>query len=211
MENFVLGPRHQAILDFIRQEVNRKGYPPSVREIGQAVGLSSTSTVHAYLTRLEELGFIRRDPSKPRAIELIDDFGEDSDKRVEETVAVPLIGRVAAGVPITAVENLEGYFPVPARYIRSGTHFMLEVKGDSMIEAGILSGDLILVRQQEDALNGDIVVALIDDDEATVKRFYLRGGYVELVPENPTMQPFQYRRDEVKILGRVVALFRNLS
>ncbi|MGE5380223.1 MAG: transcriptional repressor LexA [Methylocystaceae bacterium] len=201
-----LNERLQSIFDFIRQEVSRKGYPPSVREIGEAVGLRSTSTVHSHLNRLEELGYIRRDPSKTRAIELV----EPLHSMAEDSIPVPLVGRVAAGVPITAIENLEGNFPVPARYIRSGNYFLLEVKGESMIEAGMFEQDLILVRQQDDAQNGDIVVAMVDNEETTVKRFYRRDHEIELVPENSAMSPFHYPYGQVKILGKVVALFREL-
>lgn len=201
-----LSLRLESILNFIRQEVNKKGYPPSVREIGEAVGLRSTSTVHSHLNRLEELGYIRRDPTKTRAIELID----ASRPATEETIPIAIVGRVAAGVPVTAVENLEGHFPVPARYIRSGSYFLLEVRGDSMIEAGMFEQDLILVRQQEDALNGDIVVAMVNDEETTVKRFFRRDREIELVPENSAMSAFHYAYGQVKILGKVVALFREV-
>jgi len=201
-----LSERLQSILNFIRQEVSRKGYPPSVREIGEAVGLRSTSTVHAHLNRLEELGYIRRDPAKTRAIELIEPLRPPT----EETIPIPVVGRVAAGIPITAVENLEGHFPVPARYIRSGNYFLLEIRGESMIEAGMFEEDLILIRQQEDAANGDIVVAMVNDEDTTVKRFYRREHEIELVPENSSMVPFHYEYGQVKILGKVVALFREV-
>ncbi|KPC99588.1 LexA repressor [Geobacillus sp. BCO2] len=167
-----LSKRQQQILEFIKQEVRTKGYPPSVREIGEAVGLASSSTVHGHLARLENKGYIRRDPTKPRAIEILD---PDMAKEKEEMISVPIIGKVTAGQPITAVENIEGYFPLPKR-LASGEEqlFMLEVMGDSMIEAGILDGDYVIVRQQSSANNGDIVVAMTEDNEATVKRFFKR-------------------------------------
>jgi len=168
--------------------------------------LRSTSTVHSHLNRLEELGCIRRDPSKTRAIELVDPLRSST----EETVPIPIVGRVAAGTPVTAVENLEGHYPVPARYLRSGNYFLLEVRGESMIEAGMFEQDLILVRQQEDATNGDIVVAMVDEEETTVKRFYRRSNEIELVPENSSMQSFHYPYGQVKVLGKVVALFREI-
>ena len=160
--------RQQQILDFIKEEIRDKGYPPSVREIGNAVGLSSTSTVHSHLEQLERKEFIRRDPTKPRAIEVL----AQRELRTHPTVMVPLLGRVTAGQPITAVENIEETYPLPTDFAGGGDVFMLTVRGDSMIDAGILDGDYVLVRKQESARNGDIVVALLDDEEATVKRFY---------------------------------------
>ncbi|MCL6451257.1 MAG: transcriptional repressor LexA [Acetobacteraceae bacterium] len=200
-----LTPRQRAILEFIRREVAIRGYPPSVREIGDAVGLSSSSTVHGHLARLEEKGFIRRDPSKPRAIEVIQPPAHPGGKR---TVEVPLVGRIAAGQPILAVENIDDTFPLPWDFVRGENVFLLEVKGDSMAGAGILDGDLVLVRQQQTAESGDIVAALVED-EATVKRFFREPGRVRLQPENPRFQPI-YARD-VRILGRVIGLIRRLT
>ncbi len=196
--------RQQQILDFIKEEIRDKGYPPSVREIGNAVGLSSTSTVHSHLEQLERKEFIRRDPTKPRAIEVL----AQRELRTHPTVMVPLLGRVTAGQPITAVENIEETYPLPTDFAGGGDVFMLTVRGDSMIDAGILDGDYVLVRKQESARNGDIVVALLDDEEATVKRFYREKDHIRLQPENPYMEPILHR--EVKILGQVIGLFRHI-
>lgn len=197
--------RQRQILEFIKREVKRRGYPPSVREIGEAVGLSSSSTVHGHLNRLEQKGYIRRDPTKPRAIEVLHDHSTVR----KEVVDVPVVGRVTAGAPILAVENVEDFFPLPKDFApyEDGL-FMLQVKGDSMIEAGILDGDYVLVRQQEVAHNGDIVVALLGD-EATVKRFFLEDHHVRLQPENPRMAPIITR--EARILGRVIAVLRKIG
>jgi SOS regulatory protein LexA len=201
-----LSKRQQEILNFIKKEVKEKGYPPSVREIGEAVGLSSSSTVHGHLSRLESKGLIRRDPTKPRAIEILDGFGqEDSDIPVRK---VPIVGRVTAGMPITAVENIEDYFPLPLEMAPANDQiFMLEVIGDSMIEAGILNGDYVVVRQQQTAENGDIVVAMTEDNEATVKRFFKEKNHIRLQPENPAMEPIFVKN--VTILGKVIGLFRH--
>lgn len=198
--------RQQQILDFICAEIHRKGYPPSVREIGQAVGLSSSSTVHSHLAALEAKGMIRRDPSKPRALEVLDfrDNGHAIDYGSVRNV--PLVGCVAAGQPILAAENIEQTMCLPVEIADEQT-FLLRVRGDSMIEAGIFSGDFVVVRQQQTAENGDIVVAMIDE-EATVKTFYRESDRIRLQPENETMDPI-YSRD-VTILGKVVALFRRL-
>jgi repressor LexA len=198
--------RQEQILDFIRAEIHRKGYPPSVREIGEAVGLSSSSTVHAHLAALEKHGYIRRDPTKPRALEVLD--FRDTERGVDprSVTAVPLVGSVAAGQPILAAENIEATLPLPAEFAGDST-FILRVRGDSMVEAGILDGDYVVVRQQPTADNGDIVVALIDD-EATVKRFFREPDRIRLQPENSTMDPIYVR--EARILGKVVALFRRL-
>lgn len=204
-----LSNRQQAILDFIRTEVREKGYPPSVREIGEAVGLASSSTVHGHLERLEKKGFLRRDPTKPRAIEVLNN--DDSDRaQFDMSVArVPLVGKVTAGEPILATENIEDYFPLPARYAGEEENiFMLEIVGESMIEAGIYDGDYVIVRQQQSAINGDIVVAMTEEDEATVKTFYKEKGYFRLQPENPSMEPIIVQN--VSILGKVIGLFRNL-
>lgn len=197
-----LTERQRDILNFIRQEVQRKGYPPSVREIGEAVGLSSSSTVHAHLARLEELGYIRRDPTKPRAIELLTD---DISPIIPSIVQVPIVGHVTAGEPILAVENIEEYFPLPKDFAQFEDVFMLKIHGESMIEAGIFDGDLVLVRKSNDAKNGDIVVALIGD-ESTVKRYYREGSRFRLQPENPSMAPIYV--DELSILGIVIGLVR---
>ena len=188
------------ILDFIRREIDDKGYPPSVREICLAVGLKSTSTVHAHLNRLEEEGYIRRDATKPRALEL-------TDTATVRGRSVPLVGRVTAGMPILAQQNIEEYYMLPQNLVGGDEVFILSVQGESMIEAGILDGDFVIVRRQSHAENGDIVVAMIDD-EATVKRFYKEECRVRLQPENSAMQPI-YARD-VTVLGRVIALFRQM-
>lgn len=201
--------RQQAILEFIRSEVRLKGYPPSVREIGEAVGLASSSTVHGHLDRLEKKGFIRRDPTKPRAIELLGQEDSENLGQFAHSVArVPVIGKVTAGVPITATENIEDYFPLPQHYAGEGEIFMLSVIGDSMIEAGIHSGDYVIVRKQQTANNGEIVVAMTEDDEATVKTFYKEKDHIRLQPENATMEPLRLKH--VTILGKVVGLFRDL-
>ncbi|MCR4403326.1 MAG: transcriptional repressor LexA [Firmicutes bacterium] len=196
--------RQQQILDFITKQTDLHGYPPSVREIGHAVGLRSTSTVHGHLSQLEKKGYIRRDPTKPRAIEVLPGSGGI---RRGAAHAVPVVGRVTAGQPILAVENIEDYFPLPKDFGEQGRLFMLKVRGDSMIEAGILDGDLVIVRQQDTADNGDIVVALLED-EATVKRFFREPGRIRLQPENRFMDPIMVR--DVVILGKVVGLVRRL-
>ncbi len=195
-------PKQQEILDFIKSEILHKGYPPAVRDICEAVHLKSTSSVHSHLETLEKNGYIRRDPPKPRAIEIIDD---QFNLTRRETVNVPMIGTVAAGQPILAQEHIEGYFPIPAEYMPKGECFMLKVKGDSMVNAGIFSGDYIMVRQQNTAKNGDMVVALVDDS-ATVKTFYKEDGHIRLQPENDSMDPIIV--DEVQILGKVFGVFR---
>ncbi|MNE20347.1 LexA repressor [compost metagenome] len=201
--------RQQAILEFIRNEVRLKGYPPSVREIGEAVGLASSSTVHGHLDRLEKKGFIRRDPTKPRAIELLGHEESENASLFSHSVArVPVVGKVTAGVPITATENIEDYFPLPQHYSGDGEIFMLSVVGNSMIEAGIHNGDYVIVRQQQTANNGDIVVAMTEEDEATVKTFYKEKDHIRLQPENPAMEPLRLKH--VSILGKVVGLFRDM-
>lgn len=201
-----LSQRQQAILEFIKNEVKEKGYPPSVREIGEAVGLASSSTVHGHLERLEKKGLIRRDPTKPRAIEILD---MDSSSTFSFSVTrVPLIGKVTAGMPITATENIEDYFPLPSHYVGDHNVFMLSVLGDSMIETGIHDGDLVIVRQQQTADNGDIVVAMTEDDEATVKRFYKEKDHIRLQPENSSMAPIIL--SNVSILGKVIGIFQNI-
>jgi repressor LexA len=195
--------RQREILDFIRSRVRERGYPPSVREIGEAVGLRSSSTVHGHLARLEAHGYIRRDPTKPRAIEVLE---RPATPRTWVR-HVPVVGRVAAGNPILAVQDVQETFPLPYDWLHDEDAFLLEVRGESMIEAGILPGDRVVVRRQQHADNGDIVVALLDD-EATVKRFFREPGRVRLQPENRAMEPI-YARD-VKILGKVVGLVRRL-
>ena len=194
--------KQQEILNFIKSEILHKGYPPAVRDICEAVHLKSTSSVHSHLETLEKNGYIRRDPTKPRAIEIIDDTFQLTRR---EVVNVPLIGTVAAGQPILAQENIENYFPIPAEYMPNADCFMLKVKGDSMVNAGIFDGDQILVQQQSTANNGDKVVALIDDS-ATVKTFYKEDGHYRLQPENDSMNPIIV--DQVTILGKVFGVMR---
>ncbi|XER06896.1 LexA repressor [Sporomusa rhizae] len=200
----LLNTRQKQILQYIKETLRSKGYPPSVREIGEAVGLSSSSTVHSYLSKLEKLGFIRRDPTKPRAIDLL----EEAPWRQKEITPVPLVGKVTAGKPILAVENVEETYPLPTELIGNDDVFMLTVQGDSMIDAGILDGDYILVRSQNTARNGDIIVALVDEEEATVKRFFKEKDYIRLQPENTSMDPIFSRN--VAILGKVIGVFRRL-
>lgn len=201
-----LTKQQSRILEFIRSEVNSKGYPPSVREICQAVGLKSTSTVHGHLRRLEKKGYIRRDSTKPRAIELLDSSSDIiSDKK--EIAHIPVIGKVTAGEPILAVENIEETFPISVDFIESGTYFMLKIEGESMIEAGILDNDFVLVKQQPIAENGEIVVALLDD-YATVKRFFREEKHIRLQPENSFMDPIIV--DDAKVLGIVKGVFRKI-
>ncbi|MDO4552312.1 MAG: transcriptional repressor LexA [Bacillota bacterium] len=222
MEN--LKEREKKILLYMKEEIKQKGYPPTVREMCNSLGIRSTSTAHTDLANLEKKGFIRRDPSKPRAIEILDFESENRlDQRnshyeaEEETPAyadaepIPVVGRIAAGTPILAEENIEDSFPVPSRYLSGGVHFMLTVRGDSMVDAGILDGDYILVKQQNTARNGEIVVAMVDgfESEATVKTFYHEGDHIRLQPENPSMSPILVR--DVKILGLVKGVFRYFS
>ncbi|MCI9378702.1 MAG: transcriptional repressor LexA [Eubacterium sp.] len=194
--------KQSEILEYIKKEILNKGYPPSVREICEAVQLKSTSSVHSHLETLEKNGYIRRDPTKPRAIEITDDMFNLTRR---EVVNVPILGRVAAGQPILATENIENYFPIPTEFVPNQEVFMLCVKGDSMINAGIFDGDKILVRKQPDASNGDMIVALLDDS-ATVKIYYKENGHCRLQPENDTMEPIIV--DEVSILGVVFGVFR---
>lgn len=200
-----LGEQQERVLAYLKQEIATKGYPPSVREIGDALGLASSSTVHGHLKRLEEKGYIRRDPAKPRAIEILGDEPAGGGKR---TVSIPLLGQVAAGLPIFASQNVEDEIPFPVERLRGdrSEHFFLTVKGESMIEAGIHHGDLLLVRRQETARNGEIIVALVDD-EATVKYFYREHGRIRLQPANPTMGPIWV--DDVRVVGKVVSLIRS--
>ena len=198
------GDNQQRILEYIKSEIQTTGYPPSVREIANAVGLKSTSTVHGHLTRLEKKGLLHRDAMKPRAMEVI---GDPNFVR-NATTAIPVVGRVTAGQPILAEENVDEYIPIPDAMLGDGEHFILLVKGESMIQAGIMDGDYVVVRKQQEANNGDIVVAMIEDS-ATVKRFYKEHGHFRLQPENPTMDPIY--ADEVTILGKVVSLYRILQ
>lgn len=199
-----ISAKQKEILEYIKGEILSKGYPPAVREICEAVDLKSTSSVHSHLETLEKNGYIRRDPTKPRAIEILDD---DFNLTRREVVNVPIVGHVAAGEPILATENIENYFPIPVEYMPNEETFMLKVKGESMINAGIFNGDNVLVKKQPNAENGDIVVTLVDDS-ATVKTFYKEDGYYRLQPENDTMDPIIVK--ECSILGKVFGVFRFL-
>lgn len=202
MEKGRISPKQTEILEYIKSEILNRGYPPAVREICEAVHLKSTSSVHSHLETLEKNGYIRRDPTKPRAIEIVDD---DFNLVRREIINIPLIGNVAAGEPIFAEQNIEGYFPLLADDMPSGEAFMLKVKGESMINVGIYDGDHIVVHKQNTARNGDLVVALVDDS-ATVKTFYKEKGHFRLQPENDTMDPIIV--DQVEILGTVSGLYR---
>ncbi len=196
--------KQSEILEFMKEEILNKGYPPSVREICEAVKLKSTSSVHSHLETLEKNGYIRRDPTKPRAIEIID----DSFNLVRREVSnIPIVGNVAAGAPLLAVENITNYFPIPTEFLPNTECFMLNVKGDSMINIGIFSGDQVLVQRQNDAKNGDIVVALVEDS-ATVKTFYKEDGHIRLQPENDDMDPIIV--PDCMIIGKVIGVFRFL-
>mgnify|MGYP005757096745 FL=1 len=200
-----LTDKQQQILEFIKHRILEKGYPPAVREICQAVHLRSTSSVHSHLETLERKGYIRRDPTKPRAIEIIDD---DFNLARREIIHIPIVGTITAGEPILAVENIEDYFPMQPDFISSRDTFMLHVRGESMINAGIMDGDLVIVQQQPTADNGDIVVAMIDDS-ATVKRFYKEDGHYRLQPENDAMDPIIV--PEVSVIGKVIGLYRSMK
>ncbi len=197
-----ISAKQKEILEFIKDQILTRGFPPSVRDICEAVHLKSTSSVHAHLETLEKNGYIRRDPTKPRAIEILDDTFNLTRREVTN---VPLIGRVAAGEPLLAQENIENYFPIPVEMLPNNNTFMLTVKGESMINAGILDGDYVLVEEQHTASNGDMVVALIEDG-ATVKTFYKEEGVIRLQPENDFMDPIIVR--DVQILGKVIGVFR---
>ncbi|MDO4965407.1 MAG: transcriptional repressor LexA [Lachnospiraceae bacterium] len=202
MANGKISAKQQQILEYIKEQILAKGYPPAVREICEAVNLSSTSSVHSHLETLEKNGYIRRDPTKPRAIEICD----DSFQMVRtEMTSIPVVGRVAAGQPILATENIESYFPLPVEYVPNAETFILKVKGESMINAGIFDGDQIFVEKCNTARNGDTVVALVDDS-ATVKTFYKENGHIRLQPENDTMDPIIVENCE--ILGKVFGVFR---
>lgn len=198
-----ISAKQREILEYIKKEIMDKGYPPSVRDICEAVHLKSTSSVHAHLSSLEKNGYIRRDPAKPRAIEIMDDSFNVIRKDI---VSVPLVGTVAAGQPLLAVENVDGYFPIPSEYLPNKQIFMLKVQGESMINAGILDGDMVLVSEQKNAKNGDMVVALVGDS-ATVKTFYREDGYIRLQPENDHMDPILIY-DDLIILGKVIGVLR---
>ena len=208
-----LTKRQQEIFDFIKRYSAKYGYPPTVRDIGKAVGLASSSTVHAHLANLEKLGLLRRDPSKPRAIEMLDRARGGVEQAVENVKSLvkpdglPVVGHVAAGSPILAEENIEEYVPVPPLAGGDSGEYILRVRGDSMVDAGMLEGDYVVVRPQETATDGDIVVALVGE-EATVKRFFRENDHVRLQPENPTMEPIRSR--EVRVLGRVVGVMRKV-
>lgn len=198
-----ISKKQQEILEYIKNEILNRGFPPAVREICEAVNLKSTSSVHSHLETLEKNGYIRRDPTKPRAIEIVDD---NFNLARREVVNVPILGNVAAGVPLLAIENIESYFPIPAEFLPNSQTFMLNVKGESMVNAGILDGDHVVVEQCSTAKNGDMVVALIGDS-ATVKTFYKEDGYYRLQPENDYMDPIIVK-EELQILGKVIGVFR---
>ncbi len=215
----MLKEREQKILDYMRAEIRAKGYPPTVREICGALNIKSTSTAHKDIDSLVKKGFIKKDPSKPRALMLVEQDTPDitpalaaapsfDNAERADVVDIPVVGRIAAGTPITAEQNIDDSFPVPARFVGNGTNFMLTVKGESMIEAGIMDGDYILVEQQNTARNGEIVVAMVDgfESEATVKTFYHEGDHIRLQPENSSMSPIIVK--DVKILGKVRGVFR---
>jgi repressor LexA len=204
-----LSKRQQEILEYIKDEVNKRGYPPSVREIGEAVGLASSSTVHGHLSRLEKKGYIRRDPTKPRAIEILGEEDQFSARQeAAGSISVPIIGKVTAGQPITAIENVDEYFPLPDSLVGNDKVFILVVQGDSMIDAGIFDGDKVIVRSQNTASNGEIVVAMTEEDEATVKRFYKEKDHFRLQPENEALEPILLQH--VTILGKVIGVFRTV-
>ena len=215
-----LKEREQRILNYMKEEIKTKGYPPTVREICFALNIKSTSTAHKDIENLVKQGYLVKDPSKPRALMVVDPEGKNDKtssstniniKEREDIIDIPVIGRVAAGTPILAEQNIEDTFPIPARYAGSGTNYMLRVRGESMIEAGIMDGDLILVQQADNAHNGEIVVAMIDgfESEATVKTFYREDEYIRLQPENSSMSPIIVK--DVKILGKVKGVFRYFS
>jgi repressor LexA len=205
-----LSGKRREILDFIAREQQRRGFPPSVREIGEAVGLTSSSTVHAHLATLQKLGYLMRDPTKPRAIEVRYDPGSGASAERRPTRHVPLVGDVAAGTDVLAQENVEELLPLPADFTGEGSLYMLRVRGDSMIEAGILDGDYVVVRQQPEADKGDIVVVGIPGEEATVKTWTRKGGKVVLLPANSRLKPMVYDPSEVTLYGKVVTVLRRL-
>lgn len=203
-----LTDRQKQIFDYIVEEINKKGYPPSVREIGKAVGLKSPASVHSHLKTLEKLNYIRRDPSKPRAIEILYKSKKEKENDIKKDMLyIPMVGKVTAGVPVLAEENVDDYFPVPAGYLKNTNKdfFMLEVRGDSMINAGIHDGDLVIAQKQNNAENGEIVIGLIED-EATVKTYYKEKDHIKLQPENDSYEPILGKN--IKVLGKVVGLYR---
>jgi repressor LexA len=210
MSETTLTSRQRGILNFIELQTRTRGFPPSVREIGQAVGLSSTSTVHAHLANLQRMGYLRRDLSKPRAIEVRYDRASGAAIEHRPARQVPLLGDVAAGTDVLAQENVEEFMPVPADFTGDGELFMLRVRGDSMIEAGIFDGDYVVVRRADVAVKGEIVVAGIPGEEATVKTFSRKGSQVRLLPANPAYEPIELDPDEVTIFGKVVTVLRRL-
>ncbi|MFZ4669232.1 MAG: transcriptional repressor LexA [Microthrixaceae bacterium] len=205
-----LSARQTEILAFIEKTVGDRGYPPSVREIGEAVGLASPSTVHSHLHTLQRLGYLRRDPSKPRAIEVTADTASGTTAERRPTRHVPLVGDVAAGTGVLAQEQVEELVPLPADFTGDGELFMLRVRGDSMIDAGILDGDFVVARVQTEARNGDIVVAGIPGDEATIKTFTRKNNRVTLLPANERLEPMVFAPDEVQVFGKVVTVLRKL-
>jgi repressor LexA len=211
----MLSKRQREIFDFVVEYADKHGYPPTVREIGEAVGLASPSTVHAHLANLERAGYVKRDPTKPRALEVVGRGRESATAQAQaraDAYRLPLVGEIAAGGPLLAEENIEEYLAVPETLSRGGDEFLLRVKGESMIEAGILPGDYVVVHKQQNAQDGDVVVALAGDDEAadeaTVKRFFRESGRIRLQPENATLDPLY--PDHVQILGKVIGVFRRL-
>jgi repressor LexA len=210
MSDHQLTERQIDILRFIERTVGERGYPPSVREIGQEVGLASPSTVHSHLTTLQELGYLRRDPTKPRAIEVLSDTASGTTAARRPTRHVPLVGDVAAGVGVLAQEQVEELVPLPADFTGDGELFMLRVRGESMIDAGILDGDFVVARVQQQVDNGDVVVAGIPGEEATIKTIRRRDGQVVLEPSNPTMEPMLFDPAEVQVYGKVVTVLRRL-
>jgi repressor LexA len=210
MPQTTLTPRQREVLEIIEQHMQQRGYPPSVREIGEAVGLTSPSTVHAHLATLQKLGFLRRDPTKPRAIEVRFDATSGAPVERRPVRHVPLVGDVAAGTDVLAQENVEELLPLPVDFTGDGDLFMLRVRGDSMIDAGILDGDFVVCRSQSTADSGDIVVAGIPGDEATIKTFTTQGDRVVLLPANPRLGPMEFDPGEVRVFGRVVTVMRRL-
>ncbi|WP_042274051.1 transcriptional repressor LexA [[Clostridium] dakarense] len=204
-----LSSKQIAILEFIKEQITLKGYPPSVREMCVAVGLKSTSTVHSHMNKLEKLGYIRRDPTKPRAIEVLDSNKSDSENGLnQEILHLPLVGQVTAGTPILARQNIEEYIPLPANLVKGTDNFVLKVKGDSMINAGILNGDYVVVDKKSTASNSQIVVALIHNEYATVKRFFKEDNIIKLKPENDFMEPMILNSKDVELVGIVTGVFR---
>lgn len=211
MSSNELSNKQLMILEFIKEQLLAKGYPPSVREICQAVGLKSTSTVHSHLNKLEKLGYIRRDPTKPRAIEILDGgnvFANNNNTVMQEMINLPLVGQVTAGEPILAQQNIQEYIPLPAQLIKGTDNFLLKVKGESMINAGILDNDYVIVDKGATASNSQIVVALVNKESATVKRFFKEGNNVRLQPENDFMDPIILNERDVEIVGTVTGVFR---